>query len=65
MQLFLNFVRMKKIFIAVSILLLASCAEVMHIVQSTTLPAPLTETEVVNGLKEALITGASNSSKIL
>jgi len=36
----------------------------MNIVQSVS-PAPLSETEVINGLKEALITGASNSSKIL
>ena len=55
---------MKKIFIAVFILLSVSCAELMNIVQSVS-PAPLTETEVINGLKEALITGASNSSKIL
>ena len=55
---------MKKIFIAVSILLFASCAELKNIVQSAA-SAPLTETEVINGLKEALITGATNSSKIL
>ena len=55
---------MKKLFIAVSIVLFASCAEVMHIVQSAA-PVPLTETEVVNGLKEALITGTTNSSRIL
>ena len=55
---------MKKIFIVASILLLASCAELKNIVQSVS-PAPLTETEVINGLKEALVTGATNSSKIL
>ena len=55
---------MKKLFIATFILLLASCAEVMHVVQSAA-PVPLTETDVINGLKEALITGATNSSKIL
>jgi len=46
---------MKKLFIAASILLLASCENL----------TPLTETEVVNGLKEALVIGATNSSKIL
>ena len=55
---------MKKLFIVAFILLLASCAELMNIVQSVG-TAPLTETEVINGLKEALITGATNSSKIL
>ena len=55
---------MKKLFVIVSVLLLASCAEVMQIVQSTGV-TPLTETEVINGLKEALVTGAANSSKIL
>ena len=55
---------MKKLFIVAFILLLVSCAELMNIVQSVS-TAPLTETEVINGLKEALVTGATNSSKIL
>ena len=55
---------MRKLFIAASILLLTSCAELNNIVKSVG-TAPLTETEVINGLKEALITGATNSSRIL
>jgi hypothetical protein len=55
---------MKKLLIATFVILLASCAEVMNIVQST-VPAQLTENEVINGLKEALITGATNSSRLL
>ena len=55
---------MKKIWIVTSIFLAMACAKVMNVVKKTG-PVPLTETEVVNGLKEALMTGATNSSKIL
>ncbi|MDR2887547.1 MAG: DUF4197 domain-containing protein [Bacteroidales bacterium] len=48
---------MKKLLVAAFILSLASCDE-------SGLPA-LTENEVIDGLKEALITGATNSSAIL
>lgn len=54
-----------KSFILISLIVLASaCAEMQKILQ-TTGPAPLTENDVVSGLKEALITGAKNSSGIL
>lgn len=39
----------------------AGCAELLNILSSTG-SAPLTETEVVGGLKEALITGAKNAA---
>jgi hypothetical protein len=42
----------------------AGCAEVLNVLQ-TTGPVPLSESEVVSGLKEALITGANNSARIL
>jgi hypothetical protein len=45
-------------------LIAASCAEVMNVVQTTT-QVPLTEDDVINGLREALITGAKNSAGIL
>lgn len=45
--------------------LLVGCAELGQIMQTLPVEAPLTETEVANGLKEALITGANNSSSIL
>ncbi|MCX6335637.1 MAG: DUF4197 domain-containing protein [Bacteroidia bacterium] len=43
---------------------LAGCAELMNVLQ-TTGTAPLTEADVINGLKEALITGAKNSASKL
>jgi hypothetical protein len=54
---------MKLKFIAAAglILLLAGCAELVNVLQ-TTGPLPLTEADVVSGLKEALITGARNSA---
>lgn len=48
------------IFIALLMISMA-CAEVMNVLQ-TTGPVPLTEDEVVSGLKEALVTGAKNSA---
>jgi uncharacterized protein YceK len=50
-------------FVAV-ILILTGCAEVMSLLQ-TTGTVPLTEADVVNGLKEALTTGARNSAQRL
>lgn len=54
---------MKKSIIVFSAILLltAGCAEVMNVLQSVT-TVPLTEADVVSGLKEALITGARNSA---
>jgi hypothetical protein len=46
------------------LLISAGCAEMQNILK-TTGPVPLTEDDVVNGLKEALITGAKNSAGIL
>jgi hypothetical protein len=51
------------IFIAI-LMISAGCAEMGNVLQ-TTGPVPLTEEEVVSGLKEALITGVNNSAKIL
>jgi len=47
------------------VFLLTGCAELMKIVETLPVEAPLTESEVAEGLKEALITGAKNSSAIL
>lgn len=47
-----------------AVLILTGCAEVMSILQSVS-PVPLTEEEVINGLKEALTTGARNSAQRL
>lgn len=45
--------------------ILSGCAELTKMMQSVSLPAPLTEAEVSGGLKEALITGARNSAQRL
>jgi hypothetical protein len=47
-----------------ALLILTGCAEVLNILQSVS-PVPLTEEEVINGLKEALSTGARNSAQRL
>jgi hypothetical protein len=54
----------RTILFIVLIPVLAGCAELMNVLQSTG-PLPLTEGEVVSGLKEALITGAKNSAQRL
>lgn len=54
-----------KIIVAAGLLILISgCAELMNVMQSTG-TVPLTEADVVNGLKEALKTGAKNSAQKL
>jgi len=47
------------------LILSAGCTELNKILQSVSLPVPLTETEVINGLKEALVTGSKNASSVL
>jgi uncharacterized protein DUF4197 len=58
---------MKKLLLIIAIpaILLSGCAELNTLMQSFPTDTPLSETEVVNGLKEALITGSKNSSSIL
>jgi hypothetical protein len=46
------------------LIILASCAELASVMQSVG-PVPLTEADVVSGLKEALTTGARNSAQRL
>ena len=48
-----------------AVIFLAGCSELTKMLQTTSLPAPLTEAEVISGLKEALITGAKNSAQRL
>lgn len=54
----------KALIIVAVFVFLAGCAEVLNMVQ-TTGTLPLTEADVVNGLKEALMTGAKNSAQKL
>jgi hypothetical protein len=49
----------------IAMLIISGCAEMTKVLNSVSGPAPLTETEVISGLKEALITGAKNSAGIL
>ena len=55
----------KAVVFLASVLLLSGCAELMNMFQTVSGPVPLTEAEVVNGLKEALSTGARNSAQRL
>ena len=55
----------KSILIILSSLLLSGCAELTSIIGSGTGSVPLTEKEVVDGLKEALTVGAKNVSSRL
>ncbi len=58
---------MKKLLLIpiLSAILLSGCAELNTIMQSVSTDVPLTEADVAQGLKEALIIGSKNSSAIL
>jgi hypothetical protein len=56
--------KLKVLVIAGLMFILAGCAELMNVLQ-TTGPVPLTEADVIAGLKEALTTGARNSAQRL
>jgi hypothetical protein len=56
--------KIRTLVFAALILVVSGCAELMNVLQSVS-PVPLTEEEVVNGLKEALMTGAKNSAQRL
>ena len=51
--------------VIIMMVVITGCSELTKILQTTSLPAPLTEAEVTGGLKEALITGAKNSAQKL
>jgi len=48
----------------ISLFILAGCAEVLNVLQTTT-QTPLTEGDVISGLKEALSTGSKNAAQKL
>jgi hypothetical protein len=64
LAIYLKYHRMKTRVLALiaAILIFTGCAEVMNALKSVTGPLPLTEGEVISGLKEALMTGAKNSA---
>ena len=56
--------KVRAISVAAAILIFTGCAELFNILQTST-NLPLTEEEVINGLKEALTFGAKNSAQRL
>lgn len=56
--------KIKHIILIALLVITAGCAEMLNVLQTAS-PAPLTEAEVSNGLKEALTTGARNAAGIL
>ncbi|HBE39599.1 MAG TPA: DUF4197 domain-containing protein [Bacteroidales bacterium] len=56
--------RTRILILAMSVFVLAGCAEMMKVLQSAG-NVPLTEAEVISGLKEALSTGAKNAAERL
>ncbi|MCY1718767.1 DUF4197 domain-containing protein [Prolixibacteraceae bacterium Z1-6] len=59
--------KIKNLFLSTTlVILLAGCAEVMQLSQQyLDTDAPLTQNEIIAGLKEALVTGTNNSANIL
>ena len=59
--------KLHKLFLIVSIISLTSCAELIQVAQSIDFEnnAPLTQNEIIAGLKEALIVGTDSSASIL
>jgi hypothetical protein len=60
----MSVMKIRTILFATLLLILSGCAELTKVFQSVS-PVPLTEEEVINGLKEALTTGAKNSAQKL
>jgi hypothetical protein len=55
----------KIFFFLILLLIVGGCAEVAKVLQNAGLSGPLTEDEVINGLREALITGSRNAASRL
>ncbi len=53
------------LYIVFPVILLSGCAELNTLIQSAPKEIPLSESEVIDGLKEALITGTNNASSLL
>lgn len=58
-------IKRQLIFILLAATILGGCAELNTLMQSVPTKAALSESEVIEGLKEALITGSNNASSIL
>ncbi len=59
------FIKRQILVLALPIIVLGGCAEINSLMQSVPMDVPLSEAEVADGLKEALITGSKNASSIL
>ena len=59
--------KLHKLFLAVAVITLSSCAELIQVAQSIDFEnnAPLTQNEIIAGLKEALIVGTDSSASKL
>jgi hypothetical protein len=53
------------LYIAFPVILLSGCAELNTLIQSAPKEISLSESEVIDGLKEALITGTNNAGSLL
>lgn len=58
-------IKRQLLILSLTSILLGGCAELNSLIQSVPTNAPLSEAEVIEGLKEALITGSYNASSIL
>ena len=58
-------IKRQLLILSLPLILFSGCAELSSLMQSVPMDVPLSETEVVDGLKEALITGSKNASSIL
>ena len=56
--------KIKNLFLILSLTVLTGCAELLNVVQSSG-NLPLTEEEVISGLREALVTGSHNAATVL
>jgi len=55
-------IKIKTLLMVTLMVVMTGCAELMTVLESVSGPAPLTESEVISGLKEALTTGARNAA---
>ena len=58
-------IKRQLLILSLPLILFSGCAELSSLMQSVPMDVPLSEAEVVDGLKEALITGSKNASSIL
>jgi len=58
-------IKRQLLILALPLIFLSGCAELSSLMQSVPVDVPLSEAEVAEGLKEALITGSKNASSLL